>query len=289
MPNTLTTAGCLRRARAPASRREVSAAASISAGLAPPSAMARLSRSQMLTTGLAVPAWMGCIGGGHLLQAHSRSCTQSGFCCRSVSLQTGPSDAAYLSRQLIQEIAESMMLSSSAEAPSFLVAFNHTPGLIPPSFLAFAVNIFQHPLRPPVADCPWRVYSRRALGVPVTCKVCYLLRSTRRPTVSGTSPWLLTTRTVAPKSRALDDADCTTCPRAFLKLAKFIYTDSFGLHTVYLHHGALAWDTTHGPALACKIMGHRPRGRKKLSNFHRYSAYVSCHSIHIPSLAKTES
>lgn len=67
---TLTMAGCLRRARAPASRRDVSAAASISAGLAPPSAMARLSRIQMLTTGVAVPAWAGCLGGAHLLQAH---------------------------------------------------------------------------------------------------------------------------------------------------------------------------------------------------------------------------
>lgn len=49
-------AGCLRRARAPASRRAVSAAASISAGLAPASAIVRLSRIQMLTTGDAVPA-----------------------------------------------------------------------------------------------------------------------------------------------------------------------------------------------------------------------------------------
>ena len=70
MPDTLTMAGCLRRARAPASRRDVSAAASISAGLAPPSAMARLSRIQMLTTGLAVPAWAGCLGGARLFQAH---------------------------------------------------------------------------------------------------------------------------------------------------------------------------------------------------------------------------
>jgi hypothetical protein len=36
---------------------------------------------------------------------------------------------------------------------------------------------------------------------------------------------LLEQHTVAPKSRALDDADCTTCPRAFLKLAKFMPQD----------------------------------------------------------------
>ena len=77
-----------------------------------------------------------------------------------------------------------MMLSCSAEAPSFLVTFSDMARLIPPSFLAFAVYIFQHPLRPPVADCPWRVYSRRALGVPVTCKMCHCLRSARRPIVS---------------------------------------------------------------------------------------------------------
>ena len=53
---TFTTAGCLMRARALASRRAVSAAASISAGLAPPSAMLRLSRIQMLTTAIAGPA-----------------------------------------------------------------------------------------------------------------------------------------------------------------------------------------------------------------------------------------
>ena len=35
--------------------------------------------------------------------------------------------------------------------------------------------------------------------------------------------------TVAPKSLALDDADCTTCPSAFLKLAKFILTALYGL------------------------------------------------------------
>ena len=53
--HTFTTAGCLRRARALASRRAVSAAASISAGLAPASAMLRLSRIHMLTTGSAGP------------------------------------------------------------------------------------------------------------------------------------------------------------------------------------------------------------------------------------------
>ena len=53
---TFTMAGCFRRASAPASLRAVSAAASTSAGLAPPSASARLSRIQMLTTALPAPA-----------------------------------------------------------------------------------------------------------------------------------------------------------------------------------------------------------------------------------------
>ena len=40
----------------------------------------------------------------------------------------------------------------------------------PPSFLALAVKTFQQPLSPAVAVCPCRVYSLRALGVPVTCR-----------------------------------------------------------------------------------------------------------------------
>ena len=48
---TLTMAGCLKRERAQASLRAVSAAASTSAGLTPVSAMARLSKIQMLASG----------------------------------------------------------------------------------------------------------------------------------------------------------------------------------------------------------------------------------------------
>lgn len=47
-------------------------------------------------------------------------------------------------------------------------------------------------------------------------------------------------RTVAPKSLALDDADWTTCPKAFLKLAKFMPIYVYRLNPTEIDHGALA-------------------------------------------------
>ncbi len=68
---------------------------------------------------------------------------------------------------------------------------------------------------------------------------------------------LLGPHTVAPKSRALDEADCTTCPRAFLKLAKFISTAcDFFYHTLH-SDGALPWGIIQH--LSTSALGHGSR------------------------------
>ena len=65
---------------------------------------------------------------------------------------------------------------------------------------------------------------------------------------------------MAPKSRALDEADCTTCPRAFLKLAKFMILLGTAYIPQFHSDGALPWGIIQ--RLITSALGHglRPIG-----------------------------